>query len=100
MTCSSPVSRTWAGPMATPGATPRPSSTTSPPLFLLFLSVFIELAGHQLRQRIDRPLRLRPDGLDLDVAAGSCRQHHESHDRAAGHARRSEEPPSELQSLM
>src|SRR5512138_2455385 len=84
-TCRSPASRTWAGPMATPGATPRPSSTISSLPFLVFLSVFIELVGHQLRQRVHRLLRLRSGRLDPDVATRPRRQHHEPHDRAAGH---------------
>ena len=56
-TSMKPASTTWAGPMATPGETPRPSKTRSArrrprrtaPSCLR--SVFIELAGDQFDQR-------------------------------------------------
>src|SRR3546814_4427237 len=66
---------------------PSPSSTSSSRAFLFFLSVFIKLAGHQLRQRVHSLSGLRPARPDIDVAARPRRQHHASHDGAAGHTR-------------
>src|SRR5262245_30672052 len=74
--------------MAIPGETPMPFSFCS----LAFAvpgvsSVLIELAFDQPRQRFDRCCGVAPGRGDLDERARRSREHHQSHDRPAGHGR-------------
>src|SRR5919197_4827225 len=80
--------------MAIPAETPRPLSIRSVPLPLapaamapVSVSLFIEAAGDELGEGVHRSGRLGALGAELDDAAGSCRQHHQPHDRDAGDAR-------------
>ena len=81
---------TCAGPMAIPVATPMPSKLCSPEGSLLTarrvaitrspvfqaLSIFLELAGHQRGDRLDRRGRIGSAGNQLDLAALAGGQHH------------------------
>src|SRR3546814_2975129 len=49
--------------------------------------VFAELACYERGKGLQRFVRLRPAGADLDAAAGACRQHHQPHDRSASDRR-------------
>src|SRR5690606_34233340 len=49
--------------------------------------VFAELVCDERGKGIQRFVRLRPAGADLDAAAGACRQHHQPHDRSASDRR-------------
>src|SRR5262245_23938722 len=83
-----PASITWAGPMAMPKETPRPSMMRSRRLRLLplrFFSLFIEAALHQRDQGGERLGPGSALGADLDFGAWAGGQHHQPHDRHAGH---------------
>src|SRR5579863_8828750 len=81
-TCTAPDSTRCTVPMAIPEETPTPSNRRSPVDRRVLRSVFIELAADERHDRGQRPLRVRPDGRHLYVAAGCGRQHHQAHDRA------------------
>src|SRR5689334_12931581 len=110
-TWTTPASTTWAGPIAMPLDTPTPRSTRSggrepagvaasgvqgpaggpaglegvPAESGEGLSDLIELALDQLDQGGDRSLGLPPIGAQGNRGAGSGGQHHQAHDRLAGH---------------
>src|SRR5579883_1224419 len=47
--------------------------------------LFVELGGHQGADRLERGLGFRSGCGDDNGSAGSCRQHHQPHDRRAAH---------------
>src|SRR5579859_5111073 len=81
-TGTSPSSVMKAGPIAIPGDTPSPCSTRSGRS--LRPSPLIEATGDEIGERRHGALRLGSGGGELDGGAGPGRQHHQSHDRAAG----------------
>src|SRR5579885_3418324 len=85
-TFSSSRSATKAVPMAMPGETPIPVRLCSPlSVSPGVSSVLIELAFNEAGERLDRGFGIAAVGGQLDDGAGGGRQHHQPHDRAAGH---------------
>src|SRR6266542_854350 len=71
---------TTAGAQATPGETPTPRITCG-----AVMSHLPETVGHQLGQRLDRPVGVRPSGSDDDAAPALCGEHHHTHDALSVH---------------
>src|SRR5579884_518454 len=72
-----------------PGDTPSPdnliSALSSRSVSLCFASILIELGFDQLGERRDRRFGLAPGCGQFDRRSRRRRQHHQPHDRAAGH---------------